>query len=97
MVARLFCVTREFRNGQVAKFTGGLAGIEQQTEFVGETRAPLKQSLFLDVIGDQVVVLLAPKLAEVAPDAQRCWRRKVSSCRVRCWSCFAAADDSARR
>ena len=60
----------EFRGGEEAKFAGGLARVEEQAEVGGRDAGGFEEAVFLDIVGDEVVVARAAEFVEEAPDAQ---------------------------
>ena len=60
-----------FRHGEESELAGRLARIEQQSQIGGRNARRLEESVFLHVVGDKVIVALAAKFEEEAPDAQR--------------------------
>src|SRR5580658_378314 len=55
----------KFRRGDEAKFACSLARIQQQADVGGRHAGSLEQSLFLNVVGDEVVVALRAELVKV--------------------------------
>ncbi len=60
----------EFGRSEEAEFAGGLARVEEQTEIGGRDAGRFKEAVFLDIVGDEVVVAGTAEFVEEAPDAQ---------------------------
>ena len=67
---RLQGFLREFRNSQVSKLAGHLAGIEQQAKIRWGQAGSEIWGVFLNIVGDEPVVLSGAELLEVAPGTQ---------------------------
>ncbi len=82
----------KFGNGEIAEGVRSLPGIEQQAKVGGRNARRLKQTLFLDIIRDQVVVARPSKLVEVAPGAQcqLAQERILFCCELQPWCAVAS-------
>ncbi len=61
----------KFGNGEIAEGIRSLPGIEQQAKIGGRDARRLKETVFLDIIRDEIVVARPPKLVEEPPRPQR--------------------------
>ena len=62
---------RQLRDGEVPELTRNLPGIEQQAQIGGRKASCQGRRLFLNVVGDEPVVLRRTEFVEVPPGAQR--------------------------